>query len=90
MMRRRLAPLRSCGRCARTFRSWREDAVCGRCEEDGSRRTRPVGASAQMTELAGETWEDAFGGSCSVDESAAYVVCGLVPCGCEFGPKVAA
>ena len=69
--RRKQAPLRSCGQCARSFRSWSENSLCGRCTEDGARRPRTAARrSAQMSELAGESWEDAFGGGCVVDESA--------------------
>ena len=42
--RYRQPPVRTCGQCARTFRSWRENGLCGRCTETGERRQRTRGA----------------------------------------------
>lgn len=53
--KRRQAPLRVCGQCARKFRSWAEGSLCKRCEEDGSLRAkdgRPA-AGPNRVELGG-------------------------------------
>ena len=90
--RRKQAPLRSCGQCARSFRSWGEKKLCGRCTEDGARRPKPTRLSAQMSgPLPGTTWEHAFGSAvtddggivCRVDESCGQRELLL------FGPEVA-
>jgi len=41
--RRRQAPLRVCGQCTGSFRSWTPDKICGRCLEDGEARPAPAG-----------------------------------------------
>lgn len=50
---KRQPPLRVCGQCAGSFRSWREDGLCGRCEEDGTARPKS-GASPSAVELGGD------------------------------------
>ncbi len=60
--RRKQPPLRVCGQCTGTFRSWGADRLCGRCLEDGSARP-PAAASSQLATLPGETFEDIFGGA---------------------------
>ena len=64
--RRRLAPLRTCASCGRTFRSWSEDRYCGRapCTElrlfgpDGN--PAPAESSSSSHDPATAPWPEGF------------------------------
>ena len=56
---KRQPPLRTCGQCSGSFRSWKKDALCGKCEEDGSARPRSSAAPSAV-ELGGPEDDGSF------------------------------
>jgi len=56
---KRQPPLRVCGQCSGSFRSWKKDALCGKCEEDGSARPRSKAAPSAV-ELGGPEDDGSF------------------------------
>lgn len=49
-----------CGQCAEVFYSWKREGLCGKCQEDGSRRPKPGGAGPNVVELGGPADDGSF------------------------------